>query len=339
MNRTLFITTALTCLSLSHVAHADWLQDIFTFREEQKPRVAPNNVAIPPVTVISPYYNQQDAAMWSRYYTRQDIEAIPYMEGSASYVMRTSPRANIPDSPPWGNDIMIDAPRAPNGLPPGYEQLLWRDFMNRQQQREREQTYIGEPGTSPWQPLDMHGRVGKKTIVGEPVSNWQDEMPDRGDYITPRPGDFNYRTPNQRNEGYTVSRMGGGDGQGIPGDHTFGGNGVNSNDPNLVMQGQEVTRSSDMPPAGSQGMRDLPDNYIVEQGDTLSGISEKDQIYGNWKMWPLIFDANRNQIRDPDLIHPRQNLGIPRDYTSQQRGDAINRAQQKRPPYLYTDGQ
>jgi len=49
--------------------------------------------------------------------------------------------------------------------------------------------------------------------------------------------------------------------------------------------------------------------YVVKKGDTLSKIA-KDH-YGDAKHWPKIFEANRDQIQDPDLIHPGQKLRLP----------------------------
>lgn len=49
--------------------------------------------------------------------------------------------------------------------------------------------------------------------------------------------------------------------------------------------------------------------YIVKKGDSLSKIA-KDQ-YGDANEWRKIFEANRDQIQDPDLIHPGQTLRIP----------------------------
>lgn len=46
--------------------------------------------------------------------------------------------------------------------------------------------------------------------------------------------------------------------------------------------------------------------YTVEPGDNLSKIGAK---YGI--SWKAIFDANRDQISNPDLIHPGQELRIP----------------------------
>ena len=57
-----------------------------------------------------------------------------------------------------------------------------------------------------------------------------------------------------------------------------------------------------------------PERYAVQRGDTLWGISGREQIYHDPFMWPLIYKANRQQIRDPDLVFPRQIFVIPRDY-------------------------
>ena len=49
--------------------------------------------------------------------------------------------------------------------------------------------------------------------------------------------------------------------------------------------------------------------YTVAKGDTLSKIAK--QFYGNANRWHEIFDANRDQISNPDLIRPGQVLKIP----------------------------
>ena len=49
--------------------------------------------------------------------------------------------------------------------------------------------------------------------------------------------------------------------------------------------------------------------YTVVSGDTLSGIAQ--QWYGDPNQWPRIFEANRNQISNPNLIFPGQVLRIP----------------------------
>jgi len=47
----------------------------------------------------------------------------------------------------------------------------------------------------------------------------------------------------------------------------------------------------------------------VKSGDTLSKIA-KDML-GNANAYTLIFDANRDQLDDPNMIQPGQVLKIP----------------------------
>ncbi len=50
-------------------------------------------------------------------------------------------------------------------------------------------------------------------------------------------------------------------------------------------------------------------NYIVAKGDNLSKIAGR--FYGNANAWKSIFEANRDQLSDPDRIKPGQILKIP----------------------------
>jgi nucleoid-associated protein YgaU len=49
--------------------------------------------------------------------------------------------------------------------------------------------------------------------------------------------------------------------------------------------------------------------YIIQKGDTLSKIAK--QYYGNANKYPEIFEANREVIKDADLIFPGQKIRIP----------------------------
>ena len=49
--------------------------------------------------------------------------------------------------------------------------------------------------------------------------------------------------------------------------------------------------------------------YTVQKGDTLSHIAQ--QFYGKASAWNRIFEANRDQLDNPDLIQPGQVLKIP----------------------------
>ena len=49
--------------------------------------------------------------------------------------------------------------------------------------------------------------------------------------------------------------------------------------------------------------------YTIVSGDTLSKIAK--QYYGNAMDYPKLFEANREVIKDPDLIYPGQKIRIP----------------------------
>lgn len=49
--------------------------------------------------------------------------------------------------------------------------------------------------------------------------------------------------------------------------------------------------------------------YIVQPGDTLSKIAQ--QVYGDFRLWPLIFEANRDKLTDPGLVRVGMELRLP----------------------------
>ena len=49
--------------------------------------------------------------------------------------------------------------------------------------------------------------------------------------------------------------------------------------------------------------------YVVQPGDTLSKIAK--QIYGDFRLWTLIYEANRDQLTSPSLIRVGMELRIP----------------------------
>ncbi|MEJ7810112.1 MAG: LysM peptidoglycan-binding domain-containing protein [Gemmatimonadaceae bacterium] len=64
-----------------------------------------------------------------------------------------------------------------------------------------------------------------------------------------------------------------------------------------------VSSSSTSAPA------DGGDTYTVASGDTLSKIAKRH--YGDANKWHQIFEANKDTIKDPDLIYPGQTLNLP----------------------------
>lgn len=70
--------------------------------------------------------------------------------------------------------------------------------------------------------------------------------------------------------------------------------------------------SADSPqsaPAAAPSSAPPAQTYTVVSGDNLSKIAK--HFYGNANDWHKIFDANRDQISNPDLIKPGQVLHIP----------------------------
>ncbi|MGY0399087.1 MAG: peptidoglycan-binding protein LysM [Ostreibacterium sp.] len=52
------------------------------------------------------------------------------------------------------------------------------------------------------------------------------------------------------------------------------------------------------------------DYYEIQKGDSLWKIAEK--TYGNGSKYTAIFEANKEVIKDPDLIYSGQKIRIPR---------------------------
>lgn len=74
------------------------------------------------------------------------------------------------------------------------------------------------------------------------------------------------------------------------------------NDPNLIYPGWELT----IP-------RDWPSTWTVRQDEYLSKIANYWEVYDDASQWPRIYEANKDQISDPDMIWPGWELSIPRD--------------------------
>jgi len=54
----------------------------------------------------------------------------------------------------------------------------------------------------------------------------------------------------------------------------------------------------------------VPGGHVVRSGDTLAEIAAV--TLGDARLWPHLYRANRDQIRDPAVLYPGQRLTIPR---------------------------
>lgn len=66
--------------------------------------------------------------------------------------------------------------------------------------------------------------------------------------------------------------------------------------------------------------------YVVKKGDCLWFIAGFKDVYNDPFMWPVIYNANKKKIKNPNLIYPGQKLLIPRDGVSM---DAVKKARKK----------
>ena len=73
---------------------------------------------------------------------------------------------------------------------------------------------------------------------------------------------------------------------------------------------------------------ELVAEYKVGEGENLWTISAQPQVYGEGLLWPLLYQANRDQIKDPRQIFPGQTLGIRRDMTKEELEDARQKARE-----------
>ena len=75
-----------------------------------------------------------------------------------------------------------------------------------------------------------------------------------------------------------------------------------------VRSGGSSTAPARPEPAGTSGSASAK-TYVVVNGDSLSKIAKRE--YGDAQQWHRIYEANRDIIKDPDLIYPGQELKVP----------------------------
>lgn len=62
--------------------------------------------------------------------------------------------------------------------------------------------------------------------------------------------------------------------------------------------------------------------YTVSDGELLWAIAKRPDVYGDPFLWPLLYQANRDQIKDPRKIYAGQILTIPRNVSEEERENA-----------------
>lgn len=72
----------------------------------------------------------------------------------------------------------------------------------------------------------------------------------------------------------------------------------------------EKPKAQAAPTPVQQPPKEKEEIYTVQKGDSLSKIAK--EYFGDVNQWHKIFDANKNQISDPNKIHVGQKLIIPK---------------------------
>ncbi len=75
-----------------------------------------------------------------------------------------------------------------------------------------------------------------------------------------------------------------------------------------VQSGNSSTAPSSSGASAEKGS-DTSRMYIVQGGDSLSKISKR--FYGDANSWRRIFEANKDIVKNPDMIQPGWKLRIP----------------------------
>ena len=78
-----------------------------------------------------------------------------------------------------------------------------------------------------------------------------------------------------------------------------------------VQSGGSSTAPAATPPAAPEPVATSGSGktYVVVNGDSLSKIAKRE--YGDASKWRRIYEANKDLIKDPDLIYPGQELKVP----------------------------
>lgn len=69
-------------------------------------------------------------------------------------------------------------------------------------------------------------------------------------------------------------------------------------------------------------------SYTISEGENLFSIAAKRKVYGDALLWPLIYKANRDQIKNPQQVYPGQVLTIPRNVTDEEKEQARTTARE-----------
>lgn len=85
---------------------------------------------------------------------------------------------------------------------------------------------------------------------------------------------------------------------------------IEHTDINVLIKNTPSTQSNNSNTSTSNNSSNNLGTYVVKKGDTLSSIAKK--YYNNANLWKKIADANKNLIKNPNLIQQGWKLVIPK---------------------------
>ncbi len=80
----------------------------------------------------------------------------------------------------------------------------------------------------------------------------------------------------------------------------------------MIAQKKSAADKKIKPVAPAADTRTLPAAYVVREGDSLWWIAKYRDIYNDPYLWPVLYDANKKTVKDPNKIYPGMKLQIPR---------------------------
>ena len=94
-------------------------------------------------------------------------------------------------------------------------------------------------------------------------------------------------------------------------------------------KGQDASDTRDRVEEKHQKDRLLPAFHAVKRGETLPQIAAQPEVFNDFRLWPLLYRSNRDQVSDPRHIKPGQALRIPRKPTREEIAEARRYAAEK----------
>jgi len=74
--------------------------------------------------------------------------------------------------------------------------------------------------------------------------------------------------------------------------------------------------------------RVLVDEVEVQAGENLATLAAREEVYGDALLWPLIYKANRDQVKNPEEIFAGQIFVVPRDKSNDEADAARQEARE-----------